>query len=204
MSLRLLPAGITYFALVFAAGFALGVVRVGWLVARIGERNAELLEMPLMLVVVFLAARWVVRRFRLPQAAGPRLGAGILALALLLACELTVVLPWPDPRRVPRLARPARRQCLRGVAAALRPDARAPAARWRKTTPGVGPPGAGSGDPGLLRTCGAALPAHGVSQLARLRFAPQGKTRSPRGTPPSAPAPELSCRDPFWRGEDDR
>jgi len=92
MSLRLLPAGITYFALVFAAGFALGVVRVGWLVARIGERNAELLEMPLMLVVVFLAARWVVRRFRLPQAAGPRLGAGILALALLLACELTVVL----------------------------------------------------------------------------------------------------------------
>ena len=92
MSPRLLPAGFTYFALVFAAGFALGVVRVGWLAGRVGERNAELLEMPLMLAVVFLAARWVVTRFRLPSASGPRLAVGFLALALLLACELTVVL----------------------------------------------------------------------------------------------------------------
>ena len=92
MSPRLLPAGITYFALVFAAGFALGVVRVGWLVGLVGERNAELLETPLMLAVVFLAARWVVKRFRLPPATGPRLAVGFMALALMLACELTVVL----------------------------------------------------------------------------------------------------------------
>lgn len=92
MSPRLLPAGLAYFALVFAAGFALGVVRIGWLVERIGERSAELLEMPLMLAVVFLAARWVVKRFSLPPTVGPRLGVGFLALALLLACELTVVL----------------------------------------------------------------------------------------------------------------
>jgi hypothetical protein len=74
----LLRAGFTYFILVFAAGFALGVLRVGWAVERLGERTAELVEAPLMLLVVFLAARWVVARFRL--------------LALLLACELTVVL----------------------------------------------------------------------------------------------------------------
>ena len=92
MSPRLLPAGFAYFALVFAAGFALGVMRVRWLVERIGERNAELLEAPLMLAVVFLAARWTVQRFRLPSAWGPRLAVGFLALALLLACELTVVL----------------------------------------------------------------------------------------------------------------
>ena len=92
MSARVLRAGLTYFILVFAAGFALGVVRVGWAVGRFGERSAELAEAPLMLVVVFLAARWVVRRFGLPPAAGPRLGTGVLALALLLACELTIVL----------------------------------------------------------------------------------------------------------------
>lgn len=88
----LLRAGFTYFILVFAAGFALGVLRVGWAVERLGERTAELIEAPMMLLVVFLAARWVVARFRLPAAVAPRLGVGVLALALLLACELTVVL----------------------------------------------------------------------------------------------------------------
>ena len=92
MPASVLRAGLAYFILVFAAGFALGVVRVGWVVERFGERSAELAEAPLMMLVVFLAARWVVKRFRLPPAAGPRLGAGFLALALLLACELTVVL----------------------------------------------------------------------------------------------------------------
>jgi hypothetical protein len=92
MSARVLRAGFTYFFLVFAAGFAFGVVRVGWAVGRFGERSAELAEAPLMLLVVFLAARWVVKHFRLPRAAGPRLGMGVLALVLLLACELTVVL----------------------------------------------------------------------------------------------------------------
>jgi hypothetical protein len=88
----LLRAGLTYFTLVFAAGFALGVLRVGWAVERLGERTAELIEAPMMLLVVFLAARWVVARFRLPVALALRLGVGVLALALLLACELTVVL----------------------------------------------------------------------------------------------------------------
>jgi hypothetical protein len=88
----LLRAGFTYFILVFAAGFALGVLRVGWAVERLGERTAELIEAPMMLLVVFLAARWVVARFRLPAAVAPRLGVGVFALALLLACELTVVL----------------------------------------------------------------------------------------------------------------
>ena len=92
MSARVLRAGVTYFILVFAAGFAFGIVRVGWAVERFGERSAELAEAPLMMLVVFLAARWVVRRFGLPRAAGPRLGTGVLAFALLLACELTVVL----------------------------------------------------------------------------------------------------------------
>ena len=92
MPARVLRAGVTYFILVFAAGFALGVVRVGWAVERFGERSAELAEAPLMMLVVVLAARWVVRRFGLPRVVVPRLGTGFLALALLLTCELTVVL----------------------------------------------------------------------------------------------------------------
>ena len=85
-------AGLAYFGLVFAAGFLLGTLRVLWLAPRVGERTAELAETPLMLAVSLLAARWVVRRFQVPATAAARLRVGVLALALLLSCELTVVL----------------------------------------------------------------------------------------------------------------
>jgi len=85
-------AGLAYFGLVFAAGFLLGALRVLWLAPRVGERAAELAETPLMLAVSLLAARWVVRRFQVPATAAARLRVGVLALALLLSCELTVVL----------------------------------------------------------------------------------------------------------------
>lgn len=82
-------AGVAYFALVFGAGFLLGSIRVPLLVPRLGERIAELLEAPVMLVVIFFASRHVVRRFALnsPQAS---LAVGLLGLLLLLAAELLV------------------------------------------------------------------------------------------------------------------
>ena len=83
-------AALAYFALVFGAGFALGVVRTLWLVPRIGERNAELAETPLMLVAVFLAARFLVRRMTLTGRA-QLLATGFGALALLLLAEAGVV-----------------------------------------------------------------------------------------------------------------
>jgi hypothetical protein len=83
-----LKAGLAYFALVFGAGFVLGALRVTLLVPRLGVRTAELLEMPLMLVVVVLAARFVVRRFRLAPRTRSRLYAGLVALALLVTAEL--------------------------------------------------------------------------------------------------------------------
>ena len=89
---RTLKAGVLYFGLVFAAGFVLGVFRVLWAVPALGTRGAELLESPVMLAVIFFAARWVVRRFALPPTLAARLGPGILALGLLLAAEFTVVL----------------------------------------------------------------------------------------------------------------
>lgn len=80
-----------YFGLVFAAGFALGTLRELVLLRWLSQRAAELAEMPVMLIVSFLAARFVVGRLRtadLPR----RLALGCVALGLLLAAEFLVVL----------------------------------------------------------------------------------------------------------------
>ena len=84
----MLRAALAYFALVFGTGFVLGAIRVPLLVPRLGVRTAELLEMPLMLVAIVLAARFVVRRFALPPAPMLRLRVGLIALALLVMAEL--------------------------------------------------------------------------------------------------------------------
>ena len=62
-STKLFTSSAEYFAIVFGAGFVFGTVRVMWLVPTVGVRIAELTELPLMLAVVFFAARWVNRRF---------------------------------------------------------------------------------------------------------------------------------------------
>ena len=90
--MRILKAGVLYFVVVFGAGFALGTIRVLWIVPRFGTRMAELMEAPIMFVVTFLAARWMVRRFALPPTAAMRLSAGFLALGLLLIAEFVFVL----------------------------------------------------------------------------------------------------------------
>jgi hypothetical protein len=92
MFARVLRAAAAYFAVTFAAGFALGTIRVAWLVPVVGERAAELMEMPVMVAVVILAARWTARRFSLGKSFLSDLAVGGVALILLLAVELTVVL----------------------------------------------------------------------------------------------------------------
>jgi hypothetical protein len=90
--MRIMKAGILYFALVFGAGFVLGPIRIVWVVPRFGTRIAELMETPIMLVVTILAARWIVRRFAVPPKALSRLGMGSVALGLILVAEFTLVL----------------------------------------------------------------------------------------------------------------
>jgi len=90
--MQILKAGVLYFALVFGAGFVLGTIRVLLLVPSLGARTAELIETPIMLVVTILAARWVARRLALPPKPATRLGVGFVALAVLIAAELTIVL----------------------------------------------------------------------------------------------------------------
>ncbi len=53
---------------------------------------AELMETPIMFVVIVLAARWVVRALDIPPTALKRLAVGFVALGLLLLAEFTVVL----------------------------------------------------------------------------------------------------------------
>ena len=85
-------AAFLYFALVFGAGFVLGPIRLLWVVPRFGTRAAELMEMPIMLVVTIVAARWVIRRFAVPSTPASRLGMGCAALGLLLTAEFALVL----------------------------------------------------------------------------------------------------------------
>jgi hypothetical protein len=89
---KILKAGLLYFALVFGAGFVLGPLRILWVVPRFGTRMAELMETPIMFVVIFVSARWIVRRLAVPFTPSRRLGMGCVALALLLVAEFTLVL----------------------------------------------------------------------------------------------------------------
>jgi len=84
---RTLVAGVAYFALVFAAGFVLGVLRVLVLSPRLGEAVAVAIELPVMLVLAWLVCGWLVRHLRVPAEWRFRAGMGGLAFALLMAAE---------------------------------------------------------------------------------------------------------------------
>lgn len=91
-TMRVFQAAAIYFALVFGIGFILGLIRVLWVASRVGEQNAELVESPLMLIAVFLAARWMVRHFSVAAVPINCFGIGIVALALLLVAEVAGIL----------------------------------------------------------------------------------------------------------------
>lgn len=88
---RIGAVSVAYAAIVFGVGFALGAMRVFFIVPRIGVRWAELLEAPLMLFASFLAVRLLMHLW------GPFGRAqcgliGILALAFMLLAEIGIVL----------------------------------------------------------------------------------------------------------------
>ena len=85
---KTIRAALLYFAIALGTGFVLGMFRVPILVPRIGERWAELAEMPIMAAVIFLSAGYVLRRY--PEIRSPHrsLAVGVLALALSVAAEL--------------------------------------------------------------------------------------------------------------------
>lgn len=93
---KTIRAALVYFAIVLGAGFVLGVFRVPLLVPRIGERWAELAEMPIMAAVIFFAAGYVLSRFPQICSPGRSLTAGVVALALSVAAELGLAVLLQD------------------------------------------------------------------------------------------------------------
>ena len=86
----MIRASFLYFALVMGAGFLLGSVRVLFVVPHLGERWAELAEMPIMAMVIFVAAGYILRRYPEVQTRGRALVVGFTALALSVSAELVL------------------------------------------------------------------------------------------------------------------
>ncbi|MFO1313117.1 MAG: hypothetical protein U1F41_13735 [Burkholderiales bacterium] len=87
--MRVLEAGLIYFALVFGTGFALAFIRIPFLVPALGVRVAELVEAPFMLAAIVWASRRLARQHPGVSRSG-RLAAGLTAFACLVAAELGV------------------------------------------------------------------------------------------------------------------
>jgi len=90
---QVLKAGIIYFLITVGAEFVLEVIRLQVVALHVGERLAEMLEIPNVLLATIIGSRWVVDRFTLPPLPGIRLSVGLVALILLLIAEGTVILP---------------------------------------------------------------------------------------------------------------
>lgn len=88
--MQILQAAILYFLLVFGAGFVLGTVRVLLVVPLLGERTAELLEMPLMLGVIIAASRWLVLHRLDDSRLSSALSVGCIAMGFVLLADLAV------------------------------------------------------------------------------------------------------------------
>jgi hypothetical protein len=63
ISRSIFVASLAYSCLVFTGGFACGMIRIPFLQPVIGPRYAELLEMPIMVVVIWKAATFVVVQY---------------------------------------------------------------------------------------------------------------------------------------------
>ncbi len=84
---RGLRAGIAYFGIVFAAGFVLGTLRVLVLAPALGATGAVAAELPVMLILAWIACRRLVAGFAVPETAAARAAMGGSAFMLLLAAE---------------------------------------------------------------------------------------------------------------------
>ena len=87
---RAIVAGLVYFLLVFAAGFALGAVRTLFVAPRLGETLAVIIELPLMLVISWIACGAVLKRIDLPPQIFLRLLMGACAFEFLMIAEFAL------------------------------------------------------------------------------------------------------------------
>jgi hypothetical protein len=89
---RALSAGALYFAAVFVAGFALGVVRTLWLAPALGAIGAVAVELPVMLGVSWLVSARILRRAPMSGLQAEMMGATAFVLLMLAEAGLSVLL----------------------------------------------------------------------------------------------------------------
>jgi hypothetical protein len=91
ISLIILRLAFLYFVLTFFTGCILGYIRLQKVIPiyRLSPAVAELLEMPFMLLAVFIWARFIMVRFSVPNVSGMRLAVSFLALGFMLLAELS-------------------------------------------------------------------------------------------------------------------
>lgn len=84
----MIVAAAAYVALTFVAGFFLGILREFVIRPQAGELGALLIEAPMMLAVMFVAARWVATRFMPDADMTGLLTMGFIAFAWLMTLEI--------------------------------------------------------------------------------------------------------------------
>lgn len=89
---RIFKVSLIYFGVVFGIGFILGMIRVPFIVPALGERTAEIIELPFMLGAVYFAARWIIYRYGLWSDITVAFAIGALSALFLLLIEFSVVL----------------------------------------------------------------------------------------------------------------
>jgi hypothetical protein len=85
--LRAAEPGVVYFLVVFAVGWILGPIRTLWAVPRFGALAGALMEAPLMLISMLVAAKWAVRRFAV-NSINAVIVMGAIAFGLLIPAEI--------------------------------------------------------------------------------------------------------------------
>lgn len=83
-----LRAGLAYFAILFAAGFLVGTVRVLLIEPQLGPVASVLIELPLMLALSWFVARRLIARFDPSASVKDRIVMGSSAVLLLVCAEM--------------------------------------------------------------------------------------------------------------------
>ena len=80
-------AGLAYFAIVFPIAFMFGIFRTLVVAPAIGKLAGVVIELPFLLAVSWMAALWLICRFKVPDSLAARLTMGGVAFAVLMVAE---------------------------------------------------------------------------------------------------------------------
>lgn len=89
-------AGVVYFAIIFALGFVLGVMRhvVLSVWTDINPASAVLLELPVILAASWVCCGWVIASCAIPGRRSARAWMGVVAFVMLMGAEALLALCW--------------------------------------------------------------------------------------------------------------